>query len=343
MKFPILKTLPCLIAVALAVSPASVVGAAEYTLRIQTHHSAESLPGRMFLQFAKDVGIVTGNRLKIEPFTSSSVVKSVETFDAASTGIIDCDMTGSSYLTGKDPAFQFVGDLMGGYPSPDIQWAWLENGGGRAIADKLYGKYNMYLVGFWGQTSESLSSTKPLRGPADLKGWKFRSPPGMETEIFKAFGASPVVMDFGEVFTAMTTGIVDGVDASTLNTNRSLGLYDVAKYATYPGWHSMPSDHMACNKDKWNALPADIQEAVRIALKKTAHDLLTLSKIENEVAAKELAAKGITLHAWSEEDIKAYRSYAQKVWLKWAEKSELAKEAVESHLAFMKKLGLLKD
>jgi TRAP-type C4-dicarboxylate transport system substrate-binding protein len=58
----------------------------------------------------------------------------------------------------------------------------------------------MYLVGFWGQVPESLSSTKPIAGPDDLKNWKFRSPPGMETEIFERLGASPVVMDFGAMW-----------------------------------------------------------------------------------------------------------------------------------------------
>ena len=51
-------------------------------------------------------------------FYSSSVVKSVETFDAAATGILDCDMTGGGYQTGKNPAFQFAGDLLGGYQHP---------------------------------------------------------------------------------------------------------------------------------------------------------------------------------------------------------------------------------
>ncbi|MEZ5449985.1 MAG: hypothetical protein R3E89_13785 [Thiolinea sp.] len=55
---------------------------------------------------------------RVEPFFSSSVVKTVETFDAAATGIVDCDMTGGAYQTGKNPAFQFVGDIMGGYDTP---------------------------------------------------------------------------------------------------------------------------------------------------------------------------------------------------------------------------------
>ncbi len=322
---------------------AGAAGAAEYTLRIQTHHSPESLPGRIFQQFVEDVEQNSEGRIDIEPFMSSSVVKSVETFDAASTGILDGDMTGAAYQTGKDPAFQFLGDVMGGYEEPEQMYAWLEEGGGREIADELYHNFNMHLVGFWGQVPESLSSTKPIAGPEDLKNWKFRSPPGMETEIFERLGAKPVVMDFGEVFTALNTGIVDGADASTLNTNESLGLYEIAKHATYPGWHSMPADHLAINLDKWNELPEDLQQVITDALDKAAKDIAEQSRIDNEEAAKRLSDQGITLHDWSDEDVQEYRNFARSVWQEWAEKSPLAGKAVESHIAYMQKLGLLDE
>jgi TRAP-type C4-dicarboxylate transport system substrate-binding protein len=342
MSFVITRRELAVAATALAgIALASAAGAADYTLRIQTHHSPESLPGKIFLQFVQDVETNSGGRIDIEDFMSSSVVKSVETFDAASTGILDGDMTGAAYQTGKDPAFQFLGDVMGGYEQPHQMRDWLNEGGGREIADELYANYNMHLVGFWGQVPESLSSTKPIAGPDDLKNWKFRSPPGMETEIFERLGASPIVMDFGEVFTALNTGVVDGADMAALNTNKSAGLYDICQHATYPGWHSMPADHLAIRLDKWNELPPDLQQVITDALEKAARDLEEQSQAENETAAEELTAQGITLHAWSDEDVREYRDFAQEVWLEWAEKSPLAQRAVESHIEYMKKIGLL--
>ena len=41
----------------------------------------------------------------------------------------------------------------------------------------------MHLVGYWLQGHESLSSTRPLASFGDLEDWKFRSPPGLETEL----------------------------------------------------------------------------------------------------------------------------------------------------------------
>lgn len=315
--------------------------AADFTLRIQTHHAPGSLPGRVFTQFVDDVETMSAGRLEVNAFTSSAVVKASETFEAAKNGLLDGDMTNPTYITGKNPAFQFVGDVMGGYERPEQMQGWLAVGGGKTIVDELYSSYGMHLVGLWGQGPESLSSMRELDTVAKLHDWKFRSPPGMESEIFIKLGAKPVVMDFGEVFSAMNTGVVDGADASTLNTNQSLGLYDVAKYATYPGWHSMPADHLAINQKKWDSLPKDIQRIIEVALKKAATDLEQNSVVENAKSADILRKSGITLSNWSQEDKKIFRSAAQSVWESWAKKNEITGRLVDSHISYMKMIGLL--
>ncbi len=316
--------------------------AADHTLRIQTHYAPETVSGKLAQQFVDDVETMSGGRLDIEMFFSSSVVKSVETFDAAASGILDGDMTGGAYQTGKNPAFQFVGDIMGGYDTPWQQYAWLYHGNGFEAANNLYNEYNMQLIGWWIYGQESMSSSKPIAGPADLKDWKFRSPPGLETEIFAELGAKPVVMDFTEIFTALETGIIDGADASGLANNVGLGLYDLVSHATYPGFHSMPSDHLAIRKDAWDALPEDLQRIVEVAMQKLAFQTALTFEVKNNEAAKAMTAKGVTLYDWSAEDRAAFRAAAQKAWQGWAEKTPEARALVDSHTAFLKNLGLVK-
>jgi TRAP-type mannitol/chloroaromatic compound transport system substrate-binding protein len=337
-----LRTSVSAIACAVMVGWSAAAVGAEYTLRIQTHYAPESVSGKLAAQFVDDVETMSGGRIDIEMFYSSSVVKSVETFDAAATGILDGDMTGGAYQTGKNPAFQFVGDIMGGYEDPWQQYAWFYFGGGREMANELYNEYNMQLIGWWIHGQESLASTKPLRGIEDLEEWKFRSPPGLETEIFAELGAKPIVMDFTEIFTALETGIIDGADASSLANNRSLGLYDLAEHATYPGFHSMPSDHLAIRKDAWDALPPDLQRIVEVAMEKLAFRTSLAHMYENIKAAKVLSEQGVTLHDWSPEDRAKFREVAQQNWQRWAEKTPEARKLVDSHIAFMKELGLIR-
>ncbi len=324
---------------ALALAAGSAV-AQQTTLRIQTHYAPETVSGQLAQQYFDDVETMSNGEISIEPFFSSSVVKSVETFDAAATGILDCDMTGGGYQTGKNPAFQFVGDIMGGYSTPYQQLSWLYYGGGLEDAQDLYNKYDMQLVGWWVYGQESLSSSKPIASIADLKDWKFRSPPGMETKIFEKLGATPIVMDFTEIFTALETGIIDGADASGIANNVGLGLYDIVKHANFPGFHSMPSDHLACNKAVWDRMPEHHRRIMSVAMEALAlRTALTFEK-KNAEAVAQLRQQGVTIHEWPPEELQKFRDAAQATWPEFATTPE-AKALVDSHLEYLGQLGLV--
>ncbi len=314
---------------------------APVTLRIQTHYATEHPSGILAAQFADDVQTMSNGSITIEMFYSSSVVATTETFDAAINGIVDCDMTGGSYQTGKNAGFQFVGDIMGGYDTPWQQLSWLYYGDGYDAAQELYNQQNMHLVGWWIYGQESLSSSRPIAGPADLKDWKFRSPPGLETEIFAEMGASPIVMDFTEIFTALETGIIDGADASGLANNVGLGLYDIVKHATYPGFHSMPSDHLACNLDVWNGMSEAQRRIMDTAMQKLSLHTALSNEKKNSEAAAALQEAGVTLYDWSAQDRANFRKAAQVAWDRWAEKTPEAAALVKSHREYLGALGLL--
>ena len=329
-------------AAALAATTAMTASAETTKLRIQTHYAPETTSGQLLTELFENIETMSNGEIEIEAFYSSSVVKSVETFDAAATGILDCDATGGGYQTGKNPAFQFVGDIMGGYETPAQQLSWLYYGGGRDAAQSLYNKYGMELVGWIVYGQESFASTAPIAGIDDLKDWKFRSPPGMETKIFEKLGASPIVMDFTEIFTALETGIIDGADASNISNNVGLGLYDIAKYANYPGFHSMPSDHLACNKAVWDAMPAHHRKIMEVAVSDIALKSALIFEKRNAEAVAQLTADGITISQWSPEDLATFRAAAQATWPEFATTPE-AKALVESHTAYLRQLGIVKD
>jgi TRAP-type C4-dicarboxylate transport system substrate-binding protein len=150
-------------------------------------------------------------------------------------------------------------------------------------------------------------------------------------------------MDFTEIFTALETGIIDGADASGLANNVGLGLYDIVKHATYPGFHSMPSDHLACNKMVFDGLSEQHKRILDTAMQKLAlQTALTFEKANAEAAAK-LRAEGVTLYDWSAEDRAAFRKAAQSAWEGWAEKTPEARALVDSHMAYLSQLGLVAE
>ena len=66
------------------------------------------------------------------------------------------------------------------------------------------------------------------------------------------------------------SGIIDGADASGLANNVGLGLYDIAKHTNYPGFHSMPSDHLACNKGVYDKMSKSHQRILNTAMEALA-------------------------------------------------------------------------
>ena len=328
-------------AAAIVAGTALSASAASTKLRIQTHFSQETLSGQMAMKYIDDITAMSNGEIEVEMFYASAVVKSAETFDAAATGILDCDMTGGAYQTGKNPAFQFAGDLMGGYSNPYQQMSWMLHGGGRQAVNDLYNQYNMEFVGWWIPGPESLSSTAPIRNVEDFKGWKFRSPPGLATKVFANLGASPIVMDFNEIFTALETGIIDGADAANLTNNVGLGLYDIAEHTNFPGFHSMPADHLACRKDVWDAMPANHQRIMTVAMDSLALHNATINEVKNAQTAKELRAKGVNLYEWSPEELAKFRAAVKTGWTEFATTPE-AKALLQSHIDFLVDLGAMK-
>ena len=321
---------------------AATAVSAQTKLRIQTHFSQETLSGQMAGEWVEDVTAMSNGEIEIEMFYGGTVVKSAEIWDAAVTGVLDCDMSGASYQSGKNPAFQFANDLNGGYQDPYQMYSWLLHGDGYASLNELYNPFDMEFVGWWIPGPESLTSTAPLRGTDDLKDWKFRSPPGIISMIFANLGASPIVMDFNEIFTALETGIIDGADAANITNNIGLGLYDIGKHTNYPGFHSMPADHLACRKDLWDAMPAHHQAILKnsmlvLGLKNTTKNAVL--NAQNSVKVQD--EMGVTLYTWSPEEMGKYRDAVQAAWKEFSTTPE-SDGLLEAHLAFLRSIGAMK-
>ena len=120
-----------------------------------------------------------------------------------------------------------------------------------------------------------------------------------------------------------------------------LGLYDLVGHATYPGFHSMPADHLACNKDVWDGLTEAQRRIIDTAWQKLSFHIALFNEKANSEAAAKLQEDGVTLYAWSDEDRKAFREAAQVSWELWGDKNEQARAILDSHKAYLEQLGLL--
>ena len=123
--------------------------------------------------------------------------------------------------------------------------------------------------------------------------------------------------------------------------NHELGYHKLAKFPTYPGFHSMGMAEMAMNIKKWNTLPDDLKILLEAEVKEFSRNLVARSRAEDEKVAQQARFLGIELIAWSVKERRKIRSIAREVWSEYAARTAMAKQINDSQVAFLEKAGLL--
>jgi len=339
------KTLVAALA-ALTVSAFAVGDVDARTLKVQASSKSGDWAHRFLTEgWQQKVGIMSGGSIELEVLPTKAVVPHRETIDAVANGILDGDLNAVSYFAGRDPAFGIIGDLIAGYDTPEQVRTFCQEGGGKEMLQKIYDKHTdgqVHVIGCGPYAKEALVSTVPINGVADFKGVKIRSPEGLAADVFRKAGASPTSLPFSEVYTALEKGVVDAADASAFVNNEAHGMHKIAKYPLYPGIHSMAVLQFIMNKEVWEGL----SEAEQTILEVWYVSAYTSMRRQADLQDRELVAGykqsgEVTIIDWPFEERKKFREIAVEAWEEAAAKSDLAQEALNTHLTYMRKIGLL--
>lgn len=318
------------------------VFAQEISLKFQSSDPAGNPNFELQKGWTEQVNEATGGRVAIELLPVGSIVEHNETQDAIAAGILDGHITDTSYFAGKDAAFGLIANPVGAWSSPQQMFDFVNEGGGKELMNEILEPYGLHFIGATTPGLEAFVSAVPLDGVDDLKGLKMRAPEGLVQQVFAAAGAAPVNLPGSEVFTSLDKGVIEAADYSVFSTNQAQGLHDVAKHPVYPGFHSMPLVEISMNKEKWDALPADIQEALeQTVLDFAQHQVKVLASKDEEAVAAAKAGGEITVHDWSDEERAKFRSIATGEWETVASRSANAQKVYDTLTAYLKEKGLV--
>lgn len=179
----------------------------------------------------------------------------------------------------------------------------------KMVADKM--KVEILDVGYLGTRQLDLRGTKEIKTPADLAGVKLRMP-GSDSWLFlgKALGASPTPVAFGEIYTALQTGAIDGQD-NPLPTDKAAKFYEVTNQIVLTS-HLVDAIFLSISSATWAKLN-DAQKAKVKAAAAKAVEWNDAKRIQDEA---ELIAffkeKGLKVYT---PDLAAFRSTVQKAYL----------------------------
>lgn len=166
-------------------------------------------------------------------------------------------------------------------------------------------------VGYLGTRQVNLRTEKEVKTPADLSGVKLRMP-GSDTWLFlgKALGANPLPLAFGEIYTALQTGAIDGQD-NPLPTVRATKFYEVTKQIVLTD-HLVDSIFLSLAGSTWNKLDDKQKDAVMKAAK-AAVTFNNENRLKEEGELAEFfKSQGLKVY---KPDVDAFRVHVQKAYL----------------------------
>lgn len=170
----------------------------------------------------------SGGSLRIQPYWSSSVLSSEHSMTEIRHGVVDIGLVTPIYARGGAHLIHVQAAYYAGlttFPQQVALYRCLERADPQ-FERELAGLVPLAVQG--GNLPGIVTRTHPVHSLEDLRGLRLRAPAEL-LQVLRQFGADPVDMPMGEVYSALAKGVLDGVVAPA-DTLRSLHFAEVAKY-----------------------------------------------------------------------------------------------------------------
>jgi TRAP-type mannitol/chloroaromatic compound transport system substrate-binding protein len=283
---------------------------------------------------AKAVAEATDNKFQIQVFAAGEIVPGLQAADAVTNGTVEMAHTASYYYVGKDPTFALATAVPFGLNSRQ-QNAWMYHGGGMALMNDFYKKYNIYALP-GGNTGCQMGGwfRKEMKTAADLQGVKMRIG-GFAGQVMQKLGVVPQQIAGGDIYPALEKGTIDGAEWVGPYDDEKLGFNKVAPFYYYPGWWEGGAMlHFFINQAKWDSLPASYKSIVASASALANVDMQAKYDARNPAALKRLVGAGAQLRPFSPEIMEASFKAANEVYAETTAKNADFKKIYDAMVPF---------
>jgi len=159
---------------------------------------------------------------------------------------------------------------------PNMVLAWHNYGGGKALLEEIYKSLNIDVVShvYGPMPTQPLGwFKKPVQGPQDFKGLKYRTV-GLSVDIFNGLGAAVNALPGGEIVPAMDRGLLDAAEFNNATSDRLLGFPDVSKVCMLQSYHQSGEQfEILFNKKRYDSLPGDLKAILQYAVEAASADM----------------------------------------------------------------------
>lgn len=267
----------------------------------------------------------SNGRFEVQLYANSQLGDDVKMMEALRMGTQEMTCPSTAPIAGLSKKFM-VFDLPFLFPNEKVADQVLDGPVGQKILDSLTEKGIIGLA-YWENGFRQLTNNKrEVKTPADLKGLKIRT---MENPVhlatFRALGANPTPMPFGELFTAMQQGTIDGQE-NPLTTIYLQKFYEVQKYVSLTNHFYSPFVFMI-SKKFWDGLSKEDQELIKKAAKEAGAFQRQYNREQMKQMADNLRKAGMVVTELTPEQMEEFRKATEGVYKQF--ENEIGKDLIE--------------
>lgn len=316
---------------ATAAAAALIAGAAyaqDATIRVAYENNPGEPADLVMQRWAQLVDEASQGAVKLELYPSSQLGSKQDIIEQAMAGVNVLTIADVGFLTDYAPD---LGILFGPYLTADAEtlfklyktdWfaeqnAMLQEQGIHIVIDNhLYG-------------TRQLLTTKPVLSPADLNGMKIRTPNNeMQIKTIQAMGGTATPMPLGEVYPALTQGVIDGVE-NPLPVLFGQKLHEQAKHLTMVDYLINTSLWIG-GQAYFDTLDPEVVTMLHETGEQAGLYSQELAQQETDQILAEMEAAGVTVHR---PDTQPFRDAAAAVYTQFPQWSEGLYEKIQSLIA----------
>jgi tripartite ATP-independent transporter DctP family solute receptor len=307
---------------ALAAGCRSHVGSEPLVLRLSHSMATGTTALHVFASTFRDlVETATGGAVKLRVFPSGTLGQEREIVQQLQEGLVDFMVSGTAIWGSVAPKIQVFDFPFLWRDQPHVDRV-VDGDVGRAAADYLEGAVRIRPLS-WGDSfgfRQVITRSRDITEAHQLAGLKIRT---IQSPIYvkavELMGASPTPMAFGEVYTSLQTGVIDGFehDASTTLQQR---FYEVSHYMVRTS-HIAGVLGLFASAATLARIPRDLRTTLEECALAAAKHQREMGSPEDRDATTKLSERGMTIRAF---DRDALRPAAERLWEKEARALDVA-------------------
>lgn len=247
--------------------------------------------------------------LTVELYPAGSLGGETELIEGAQDGTISIAMVSGAYAN-FCPAVA-VTDIPYTFPSAPVAWQVMDGEFGTALAEHCLQQTGLRTLAY-GETGfrHFTNSVRPIHSPEDMRGLKFRVQTiPLYLEMVRGLGAEPQGIAWGEVPTALATGVVDGQE-NPISVIYGNNFYEFQDYLTLDR-HVYGVDHLLINDEIFQSLSDEEQAAVKRAAVVAGTTGRAIQQFNSAEGIAKLEAAGMEITQPTAEQMDAFREAAQ--------------------------------